>query len=420
MIDYKAGEDKEIKKFIQKFCEGKIQYGDRYPPPDRLKLDKLYTKSIVGKDFWTQIPMYGTTIIILKPVKKDIFEKVHGFDVVDIDRIMDFAKETGRVQFALDFDEDPLCYRKLDFLEPVFMDADLKPPQLLHLPLDAILSEEEIEKTHNEYRHLLKNPQAQSFIKGYIKGKYYENTYTPESVIRAIVDDLIKLKLSGHEDLVKDFTQGLTTIGTTRIVFLLQAIHDMFFYAYDPLMGVRSFKRGDLRVLYERFPFGPIFSKEKELPYEVGKFLNDKLKIVVPKNIDGAIELSDEYELYDLRNVMNALNEGVEKEKIDVINENLDDLSIIFDNAWKEANKLKRDVNIYTHGISLGIGVIGTLATMPIVGVSGLLAGLGLTVGGEIATPKISEPLAEKITKWTTSSHLIHVYDFKKKYKLTK
>ena len=84
---------------------------------------------------------------------------------------------------------------------------------------------------------------------------------------------MIKLKLSGHEDLVKDFTLGLTTIGTTRIVFLLQAIHDMFFFAYDPLKGIRSFKRRNLRELYEQFPFCPIFSKEKELPYKVGKFL---------------------------------------------------------------------------------------------------------------------------------------------------
>ena len=116
MSSYKAREDDEIKKFIQKFREGKLKYWDRYPPPDRLKLNGPYTRSIVGKDFWTQIPVYGTTIIILKPVKKEIFEKVHGFDVDDIDRIIDFAKETERVQFALDYDEDPLCYRKLDFL----------------------------------------------------------------------------------------------------------------------------------------------------------------------------------------------------------------------------------------------------------------------------------------------------------------
>ena len=123
--------------------------------------------------------------------------------------------------------------------------------------------------------------------------------------------------------------------------------------------------------------------------------------------------------MYNLRKVMNAINEGVEKEKPDVINENLDDLSIIFDNVWNEANKLKRNVNIYKHGISLGIGVAGTLATMSTIGVGGLLAGLGFIVGGEIAIPKISEPLAEKITKWIAPSHLIHVYDFKKKYKLT-
>ena len=181
-MDYKAREDDEIKKFIQKFREGKIQYGDRYPPPDRLKLNEPYTRSIVEKDFWTQIPVYGTTIIILKPVKKEIFEKVHGFDVDDIDRIIDFAKETGRVQFALDFDEDPMCYRKLDFLEPIFVGSDLKPPQLIHLPLDAILSDEEIEKKYDEFKHLLENPKRK-VLSEVISRKNIMNPHIPPRML---------------------------------------------------------------------------------------------------------------------------------------------------------------------------------------------------------------------------------------------
>lgn len=131
---------------------------------------------------------------------------------------------------------------------------------------------------------------------------------------------------------------------------------------------------------------------------------------------DGAIELSDEYELYDLREVINALNEGVKKEKIDMINEKSKEVAMVFNNVWSEADKLKRNMNIAKHGISLGIGVIGTVATMPILGVGGLLAGLGFTGVSEFVSPKISESLAEKMMKWTAPSHMIHVYDFKKKY----
>ena len=130
---------------------------------------------------------------------------------------------------------------------------------------------------------------------------------------------------------------------------------------------------------------------------------------------DGAIELSDEYELYDLREVINALNEGVKKEKIDMINEKSKEVAMVFNNVWSEADKLKRNMNIAKHGISLGIGVIGTVATMPIDGVGGLLAGLGFTGVSEFVSPKISESLAEKMMKWTAPSHMIHVYDFKKK-----
>jgi hypothetical protein len=73
LMDYEAREKDEIKKFVQKFREGKIR--DRYPSPDRLKLNEPYTKSIAGEVIWSQIPLYGTTIITLKPIKEEIFEK---------------------------------------------------------------------------------------------------------------------------------------------------------------------------------------------------------------------------------------------------------------------------------------------------------------------------------------------------------
>ena len=410
--DYEAREKEEIKKFVQKFREGKIR--DRYPSSDRLKSNEPYTKSIAGERIWNQIPLYGTTIIALKPTKKEIFEKVHGFDVEDIDRLIDFAKETGRVQFSIA--ESPTRYIKMDFLEPVF--RELQPPKLIHIPLDCIITNKEIEKSYGEMKRLLENSSALDSIKKYVEKKYYKLVISQDDVKRGIINDLIRLKLMGYEDSVKDFTRSLTAIDTTKIISLLEAIHDMFFFQFDPLKGVKSFKRQDIHELHERFPLNLNIPKEKELPCEVGKFLNDKLTLIIPKNLDGAIELSDEYDLYNLKKVMGALSVAVEKEKIDVINEKSNETSVIFENVWSDADKLMGKINIFRHGISFGIGVIGVVATLPISGVGGLLSGLGFEVADKVADVKAYKSISERIAKWRMQSHIIHVYDFKKKYKL--
>ena len=418
LIEYKAKENDEVIKFIKKFREGRITSQDRYPPPDRLKLNEPYTRSFIGDDFWAQISSYGTTIINLKPVKKQIFEEVHGFQLEDLDRLMDFAKKTGRVKFALDFDEDIMCYRNLDILEPIFMDKDLRPPQLIHLPPKAIFNEEEIKKAYNEIKPLLENPRAQSFVRGYINEKYDDFIHAQEYVTQGIIDDMIKFKLSGHEDLVEEFVNELTHVSPRRIVSILYALHDMFFYSFDPLKGLRSFKRFDLNDMYDIFPFCSAFSKNKELPCEVGRFLNDKLKLIVPKDLDGAISLSDEYDLYDLRNVMTALNDGVEKLNPDNIYDNIADLFTIFENVWSDTVLIKRNINYYKHGINLSIGV-GIGFVMPMSGILGSLVGVvGATGISEFLIPKISESFAEKIAKLINPGYLFSVYDFKKKYQL--
>lgn len=379
-----------------------------------MKLNEPYTKSIAGERIWNQIPLYETTIIALKPTKKEIFEKVHGFDVEDIDRLIDFAKETGRVQFSLA--ESPTRYIKMDFLEPLF--RELQPPKLAHIPLDCIVTNKEIEKSSDEMKRLLENSSSLDFIKKYVEKKYYKSTISQDDVKQGIIDDLIRLKLMGYENSVKDFTRSLITINTTKIISLLEAIHDMFFFSFDPLKGVKSFKRQDIHELQERFPLNLNIPKERELPCEVGKFLNDKLKLIIPKNLDGAIELSEEYELYDLRKVMGALSVAVEKEKIDVINGKSKETSVIFENVWSDADKLWGKIDIFRHGISFGIGVIGVVATLPISGVGGLLSGLGFEVADTVADIKAYKSISEKTAKWRMQSHIIHVYDFKKKYKL--
>jgi hypothetical protein len=415
LMDYEAREINEIKKFTEDFQKGRITSEDRYPQRHRLKLREPYTKAITGKEFWAQVPLYGTTIIVLKPTRKEIFREVHGFGAEDIDRLIDFAKDTERVQFALD--EHPTRYADLDFLEPLL--KELMPPELIHIPLDCVIDRQEIQSQYNEINHLLENPQSLNFIRKYTHKKYGKSTgSSKEEVKQGLAHDLIRLKLLGHEDLVEDFIGWLATVDVMSYVLLLQMLHDLFLFPYDPLKGVKSIKRPDIKKLQKHFSIKSNTYDEIEFPYEIGKFLNDKLNLILPRDQEGAIRLSDTYDLYDLRKVMKAFNEAVDKKRIDILIEKSEELTLIFQNVWNEADKLKRKVNIGSNVISLGIGVVGAVATLPIGGVGGLLAGLGFKVADKLLSAKFYESISEKFVKFATQSYVTHVYDFKKKYKL--
>lgn len=414
LMDYEAKEKEEIEKFTKKFREGKIGTEDVYPQKFRLKLNKPYTTSIAGELIWTQIPLYGTTIIPLQPTRKEIFKKIHGFDTEDIDQLIDFVKESGRIQFALD--DYPTQYIKMDFLEPLF--SELKPPKLTHLTLDCIITDEEIEDYSSEIRDLLENPQSLNFIKKYIEKKYPESTISQDEVKQGILDDLIRLKVLGHEDLVEDFIGWLATVDAVEYISLLQAIHDIFLSPYDPLKGIQSFKRQEVHRLHRQFSsFDFTTNKEIELPYEVGIFLNDKLDLIRLQNLKGSIELSDTYDLYDLRKVMNALNKAVEEEKIDKITEKSKEISLIFENVWDDTTKLRKRINTNTSKISLGFGFMGALAGFLTAGpIGGLFTGLGFAVADKYWDIKTYPALSEKIAKLRAQNQIIHVYDFRKKY----
>lgn len=414
LLDYEGREKEDKEKFGRKFIEGKINKEDRYPSIERLKLKEPYAKSIDGECIWTQIPSYGTTIINLKPTKRELFEKLHGFDIEDIPRLMDFSRETGRVQFSLA--ESPLNYAQMDFLEPVF--RELRPPRLIYIPLNWIGDSAEIEKYYAEINSLLDNIQTFNFIKKYIEEKYPQSTTSLENVKEGIAFDLLRLRYIGHEELVKEFTGRLIKMDITKLVMLHETIHDIFLYSLDPLKGIKSLKRKDIHDLNLQFPFAQNFYGKLELPCEIGKFLNDKLKLIVAKDVEGAIALSDEYNLYDLRKIAIALNEAVLRENEDAINRNSLEISLVFENVWDDAVKLKKKINTIRYGISLGVGILGSAASLPLSGFGGFLAGLGFMVGDKLLEMKAYESISEKISKYGLQSHVVHVYDFKKKYKL--
>lgn len=130
--DYEAREIEESEKFIKRLKEGKVSGDESYPPKNRfVKLKEPTARSTTN--IWGEIPFYGSTLVHLVPCndKKifDDFHMNHGFTSRDIDKMIDLAKDTGRIQFLID---SPTYYKNIEFLEPLF--HELRPPIPMHWP----------------------------------------------------------------------------------------------------------------------------------------------------------------------------------------------------------------------------------------------------------------------------------------------
>ena len=65
-------------------------------------------------------------------------------------------------------------------------------------------------------------------------------------------------------------------------------------------------------------------------------------------------------------------------------------------------------------GCSIGLGLVGLMATQPEMGIGGLLAGLGFNVIDSQFNPKMSSKLAQRLMP----NHLVAIHNFKEKHNL--
>jgi tetratricopeptide (TPR) repeat protein len=427
LINYEAKEKEKLKKYFEKLQMGWIRENDRYSLGTRLNLGKIYTMLAPVGNLWCQIPLYDTTVIALRPIK-DIreFERVHTFDIEDIDRLVDFAKKTNRVQFVLG--RSPQLYENMDFLDTVF--NEIKPPYLEELGLSGRIDEEKVKLWKDQFKSCVKDTKSLDCIYSHPVYDYYKHfKMSYDQAIEMLSNYFSELRAFALLYDCGEYNEIADMIEREFKTNPMNAFETLYAYAlvirpYRSLIKGEGYIHSERRLFFKRsvrkVRKDGVFTSEikPEFSYEVGKFLNDKLKIISPKDVEGSIELSDEYELYDCRKVMKALNEAVQKDKIDVINEKSKEIPTIFENVWSDADKLKKKMGNVRHGVSFGIGVIGTIATLPIAGIGGLLSGLGFVFADRIADIKDYGSISEKIVGWRTQSYLMHVYDFKKKYKL--
>lgn len=398
--DYEQREKAEVEKFLKLVDEGKFSFErDRFPTDERFR--KLQKPTAMAAppvaSIWAQIPFCGSLFLVIAPVTQQTFEEFY-FSVSEIPKVIDFIKETGRLQVCLA--QMPTDYEKLDYLEPFL--KELKPPVNHGMPPPFYNTEREVQEAENTF-YALANVRYLDAVRWHIQ----EFSLVHEMDLSTYM--VLKL---GHYSIVDDVEDLM--VDDPLQAFILLGICQKFIV--NPLVNVRcdisNFRLDEIaRTRYLPAGYQP---KQISFPCEIGKFLLKKLTYA-PMGLDACKELIYHYEAYDLQKVQKAMNEGIMTNKPDILDKNAEELCEIIDNIWSDKT-LPRRVKGLKVGIPLSMAAIGSVAAGPIGTAGGFLAGLGYSVADKFIDLG-TDGLSEKLAKLKTRSYQANIYDFRKKYR---
>ena len=407
LIDYEKRELEEHEKYKKMLINGKFDVNNIFPPENRfVKLSRPIAWSMTAEDFWPQIPISGSTIQMLFPIKKEFFKKTHGYESSDIDRIIDFIKETGKIQYVIDW--PPTAFEGLDFLEPVF--SELKPPTY-PIAIEDFFSVDEKEVNEIEIEF---DTFSEINFHRFIWDIFSHESSKPELLVGKRMHDFkidyIILKLLGKEDIIENLIDLIISdppeaykmfiiLGSFITVPLIDPLRGSFNYPMDLIEKAVQYKKVE----------------QPTFPCEIGKFLMKKI-IHYPDSLTACQEIIAHYQDYDLQKVVTALNNGIKTTNFYLVNETKEKLSDILELIWTDksiANKIKG----ITYGVPLSLAVLGAISFGPIGAIGGLLGGLGFSVGSQFLQIK-TDDLSERIAKRLSTSYQVNIYNFKEKYKL--
>jgi hypothetical protein len=377
--------------------------------------------AVDGESIWPQIPLYGTLVIDLVPAPTSVgFRDAHGFDISDIGRLVDFAKDTGHVAFNLV--QDPLDYQGLEFLNPIFLE------------LEPLLRISTLFRFHDEVD-----------LKSRFKHPVEEFNALAEVGIASVGDQRFPSEVSGmHETTLSDIVHGAANLyaGLCALGYkqMTQSARDIL--VEDPLAAVRFLKMcHDLLTRPSADPLGMIhnvslpimkemlsgvpndaaslLNPQKVGQYyvpEIGEFLLKKLS-PYPESFEGCRVLCDTFRHYDLARVFNTLNQAVNDLDYESIKSSGRILAEQLDTIWKESDSMKTRSDFVRAGLTIASAIIGSVAGGPIGAVGGLMAGLGFATAEKLLELK-TDSISETIAKWTAPPYLVNIFDFKTRYRV--
>lgn len=310
--DYEESEREQIERICRKILEGNFSFAkDRYPPDDRfVKLNRPV------EHFWAQIPFCGSLIISLYPFEPHRFEEAL-FKLSDIPKIIDFIKETGKLQVGLPV-LNLRAYRGLDFLDPFFQ--ELKPPVLIGAPLELYGTPKEIQEARETFYALasvkiLKRFRTDDQIRNFLST--YGAFYAFLKLGRFQIVEEIENKM------IDEPMEALWLIYISKL-FICDPCGNLRFDVQN--LSLADIKGSEVLPLVYR-------PKVVTFSCEIGKYLLKKL-IHAPYGLDACKELISHYDAYDLQKVLKSLNEAILNNNPDMVITSSEELSEILDNVW--------------------------------------------------------------------------------------
>jgi hypothetical protein len=408
--DYEQGESEEIDRYFSELSEGKISRFQRFPPDRRF--NKLHSPvtylSQLNMPFWSAVAFSGSVIIGLFPAEKQMFEKLYRFKINQIDEIVSFAEETGKVQFVLM--RKPTEYQHLEFLSPIL--ERLRPPQIEGIPPAEFATRIVLSRYFEEFQTLADLGFINYFQMTF---PYASNKALFGSYLTTFARNYVMIKVLAkasfsqemEDALVSDYRRYLEIMEFMNI-FLLDPL-------FNPLQCMECFDLTSLRRATQLATKEGIKMQNKPFPCELGKLLMRKLTHY-PESLEACKQLIALYEEEDVQKLFKAVDESILREQPDAIQRSESELSSVLDNIWKDKS-LTRNITGIRFGVPLALGVVGTVAAGLSGGYVGLLSGLGFDAIDALLQLK-EEALSEKISKAFSSSQQVAIFDFQKKYSI--
>jgi hypothetical protein len=412
LYDYEKDEMARQEQHYEKISKGQIE---PIGYPDNTRFTKTSSPLVLcdtniyryyGEKIWSQIPFAGTLVIPLNPSTKSNFLAEHSFDARDIDRMIDLAKETGRVQFVLS--SKPTRYEGLDHLQPVF--EEMKPP-VVTTPWNLLGSNEDYDRWINEFNQI-----AVASYDGYLKNrveKIGENKQYLKSVKDYQASVYAKISWLKMEDAVEDIKKYIkTTPG--YVLNLLDYFGFLTENIFNPIPLNCNYSLETLKSYNSNIKAQP--GAKFQAPVEIGVYIMNKVT-KNPQDYYGCLSVIEQYDQNDLYKILESLDKGLKRRKKDQVLDNTEQLGILLDNIWKDTSNVKQPqafTSWSVSGASITLGIAGSMfAGDPIIG---LLTSLGLP-----ALEKLSDIItrSKKVSKLFNPDYVYNIYDFKEKHRST-
>lgn len=364
------------------------RFRDWYP---ELKLEQPYT-SLNLHPFWIGLPYYKSLLFELYPfATEDILEGAHGVTA----RGLLSLQEQGKVHIILAGPHS--IYEGLDYLDPVLA---AHPPVYTYRNL-----------AFHAHRHGTKQlaawtDEARSLFSGKLERLRLQlGVSTDERAFEgSMAGAWINVRAMGLSDLA-DAIKNVAGKHVEVAATYLEVYHELLCAPQTSSLGgchssnstyLSIAKRGGYTAGMEAddFPHG--------FPFEAGRMLAERYKLVRPRTLSDALEIYPDYE--EARSALKSLAEYVAAAGS---SSTVIDTSVRVAKAFEDVHKVKHRIKKFETAFQV-TSVVGAAAAGLAGGGPGLLAGLGFGLLGT----SVASPGAQALGRLTAPSSVVSLYDF--------